>query len=184
MLHFGNICRKLASAFIGILCLSAFCSVAYATDQLDISTGLKTWLLVNDRPQGKVTVAVVYDPSNPSSEADGKIIQQDIGTGVGVPGGLNVVSALVPAGDMKAISAAKIAFLATGLSAEALNNISKTAASSGVLTMSADMTCVQANKCVIGIATKPRVDIYYSAVAAEASHISFAPAFVMLARKI
>lgn len=167
-----------------VLYLCIFCQGAYATDQSDIATGLKVWLLVNDRPSGTITVAVIFDASNPNSKADAKTIKEDIDKGIGVPEGLNIVATLVSIADIAQLAKPNIAFVANGVSQDGFDTISKAATVSGILTISADTNCVQANKCVIGVTTQPRVEIYYSPVAAEASRIKFAPAFIMLARQI
>jgi hypothetical protein len=43
---------------------------------------------------------------------------------------------------------------------------------------------VKSGKCVLGIISKPRVEILYNEAAAEAAHISFAATFLMLVQRI
>lgn len=50
--------------------------------------------------------------------------------------------------------------------------------------MSTDLGCVKANKCILGLVSKPSVDIYYSKSAADAAKITFSPAFTMLVKQI
>ena len=159
------------------------CSPAWATDAQDISIGLKALLLMSDRPSGTVNMAIVYDSANPESKTDAESIKHTIDNGNGVPGGLRLTSRLVSISGIDRLTDVKLAFLASGISPAGFDSISK-AASSGVLTVSTDTACVRTNKCVLGIESKPRVVIYYSPAAAEAAHISFVSAFLMLVKQI
>ncbi|HEU5048558.1 MAG TPA: hypothetical protein VFT64_12030 [Rickettsiales bacterium] len=163
---------------------SLLCQPALATDQLDISTGLKTWLLVNERPTGVIKVAVLFDESNPLSKADAQTIKDDMDKGIGIPGGVEVTAGLVASNDATQLAGARVAFLTDGMSETAIRTAGKTALKAGVLTISTNLNCVAMEQCIIGIISKPRVEIYYSATAAEAAHISFSPAFIMLVRQL
>ncbi len=175
-------CMRLLTAIcFGLLCL---CSPAQATDQRDIATGLKTLLLLTDKMAMPATVAVLYDPTLPDSQEDAETIKNDIENGIGVPGELTLKAQLTSVEVFSPASSAKIAFVAQGLAADSFDRIGRAAAAAGILTMSVDMNCVRANKCVLGIVTRPRVEIDYSPAAAQAAHIVFAPAFIMLAKQI
>ncbi len=160
------------------------CPSAHATDQLDISTGLKTLLLMTNRVSGLIAVAVVFDPANPESRMDAENIRSAIDSGNGVPGGLKMTAELVGYTSFLKSTDAKVAFLAKAIPVSSFDTISATAQSSGILTISTDLDCVKSGKCVLGIMSKPRVEIYYSPAAAEAAHINFAPAFIMLAKQV
>lgn len=173
--------RKVVLSFF--FSLLFICSPAWATDAQDISIGLKALLMMNDRPSGIVNMAVVYDPAVPESKADAESIKNKIDNGVGVPGGLKLASRLVSISESDKLTDVKLAFLASEVSPVGFDAISK-AASSGILTVSTDTACVRSNKCVLGVEAKPRVAIYYSAAAAEAAHIHFVSAFLMLVKQI
>ncbi len=166
-----------------LLCLAG-ASVARATDQFDISTGLKTIYLLKEKIPMPVTVGVVYDAANEQSQNDAIVVKDNIDKSVGVPGGMTAVAKLVKNSDLTSLTGVKVIFVTQGLSTEMLLETNHAAATAGILSISTDLTCAASNKCVLGIVSKPRVEIYYSTVAAEASHIGFVPAFIMLAKPV
>jgi hypothetical protein len=52
------------------------------------------------------------------------------------------------------------------------------------VTLSTDMSCVRANRCVVGVASSPRVEIVVSHAAAAEARVSFAQAFRVMIREI
>ncbi len=158
-------------------------SVSAATDEADISVGMKTLPLLSDAITGTTFLAIIYDPSNAASvkEADG--IKSIIDRKLETPDDLKLVGTLVPVGELQKLSASKIAFL-TGELGSYYNAIGTVSARNHVLTMSTDLGCVQANQCVLGITSKPHVQIYFSQGAANAAQITFGQVFMMLVKKI
>ena len=159
-------------------------SASFATDARDISIGVRVLLLMKDKYAGSVPVAIVYNPAVPSSLSDAENIKKSIETSAGIPEELKLNAYLVSIDHVEKLSGAKAAFLADNLSSDGVNSACNAAGREGILTISSNIDCVKANKCVIGIISKPRVEIYYSPVAAEASHISFSSAFIMLVKPI
>lgn len=169
------------STFVGCL---LFAPVhACATDAQDISASLKALLLMNSHPSGNISVAIVFDPLNQESRADAEGIKTIMDNGIGSSSIMKLEPRLVSIADTSRFSDAKVVFLAKGISPAGFEAISK-AASPGILTISTDIDCVMAHKCVLGITSKPHVTIYYSTVATEAEHISFVSAFLMLVKHI
>jgi len=158
--------------------------IAFATDQIDLSVGLKTLFLMNNKISGTVAVAVVFDPVNAESKTDAETIKNNIDSGNGIPNGLTLSAHLVSIHDLEKSPGAKVIFLAKDLSAVNFDAVNRTATATGALTMSTDLECVKTNKCILGIVSRPRVTIYFSETAANASHIGFAPAFLMLVQQI
>jgi len=173
--------KILAAAFFAVVTLAS--GAALATDQLDISVGLKTLPLLNNKLSGSAVMAVVYDPADAQSKAEADAIVSAVGAGIDAPGGVKVTATLVSTAELAKLSQAKLAFVTGGLKG-ALDQVAAAAASNGVLTMSTDLDCVKANKCVLGIVSKPSVDIYYSKTAADNAKIGFAPAFAMLVKQV
>lgn len=174
---------KNAALLAGLFLLS-MCPGAYATDVLDITTGLKTLLLVNNRQAEDVRVAIVFDPTNSASKSDAETIKSNVDHGAGVPAGLTVTALLVSISNLSSLSQTQVAFLASGLSNADYSLVSSAASSHGVLTISTGTDCVKSNKCILGVITNPRLEIYYSEYAAKKANIKFSDAFIMLARKI
>jgi hypothetical protein len=157
---------------------------AMATDQLDVSVGLKTLPLLTPKITGPATVAIVFDPSNAESKADADAIKAVIDGGLEAPGGVKLVALMVAVGEIGKVSGAKIAILTRGAGKSAFDGLATAATAAGVLSMSTDLDCVKASKCVLGIQSKPSVDIYFSKAAADAAKLVFSPAFAMLAKQI
>jgi hypothetical protein len=152
---------------------------ACAADQLDLKVGLKTLPLLTNKLSGSVTMAVVFDPSVGASKSEADSVVGLVGSGIEAPGGVTVTAKAVPVGDL-AKGDAKIAYVTTGLG-KSWDAVQQGA--SGILTMSTDLDCVKANKCILGIVSQPSVSIYYSKAAADAQKISFSDAFAMLSKK-
>ncbi len=167
----------------GSLCLVAFGSTtALATDELDLSVGLKTLPLLRDHIVGQINMAIVFDDANPESRRDAAAIKAAVDNGIEVPGGEKLRAMMVPSRELPALKGASMIFLAKGAGPEAFDSVAQSASANGILSMSADVKCVRANKCVLGIVSRPTVEIYYSRVAATASRVGFSSAFVMLAK--
>jgi hypothetical protein len=160
----------------------AICTPALATDALDVSVGLKTLPLLTTRINGQINMAIVFDAAKPESRSDAEAIKAAVDAGLDVPGGARLVPMIVPLNELPKLKGANLIFLAKGVGPEAFVSVSQSAAASGILSMSTDVTCVWANKCVLGIVSRPTVEIYYSRAAAAASHLGFSAAFVMLAK--
>jgi len=165
-------------ASIMMIAASAFA----ATDQADLAVGMKTLPLLTNKITGTASLAIIYDPANPASKEEANGIKAVLDSGFEAPD-LKLTGVLVPVGDLGKMAGSRIAILTGGLSAhyDAINNA---AISNSVLTMSTDLDCVRANKCVLGLVSKPHVEIYYSKAAADAAKISFGQVFAMLVKQI
>ena len=169
----------LAAGSIMMLASSALA----ATDQTDLSVGIKTLPLLTNKIEGSAKIAIVFDPANGASKQEAGGIKAILDAGFEAPGDLKLTGVLVPVGDLATMADSKIAILTSGLSTH-FDAISTAAASNSILTMSTDLSCVQANKCILGIVSRPNVEIYYSKTAADAAKISFSQAFKMLVKQI
>ena len=154
-----------------------------ATDQADLAVGMKTLPLLANKITGTATLAIIFDPNNAASKEEAAGIKAILDSGFEAPGDLKITGVLVPVSDLDKMMGSKIAILTSGLSAH-YGAITKVATNNGVLTMSTDLGCVKANQCVLGIVSKPHVEIYYSKTAADAAKISFGQVFAMLVKQI
>lgn len=158
-------------------------STLAATDEQDLSVGVKTLPLLSNKITGTVKLAIVFDPVNPASRAEANGIKAILDGGFEAPGDLKLVGVMLPVADLGMLSGNKIAVLTSGLSGH-YDTIRDAASSNGVLTMSTDLECVRANRCVLGIVSKPHVEIYFSKMAADAAKLGFEQAFTMLVKQI
>ncbi|MBV8061553.1 MAG: hypothetical protein JO126_00660 [Alphaproteobacteria bacterium] len=155
---------------------------AHATDQKDLAVAEKTLPLLQDKLSGNVNVAIIYDPAVSTSKADADAIKAAL-EGNSSAAGATLVPVMVTPTELSKLGQAKLALVAYGMKTS-FDAIATAAATSGTLTISADLECVKANKCVLGVVSSPTVDIYYSKTAADAGKIVFAPAFTMLVKQI
>jgi hypothetical protein len=166
------------------LCVALACApCTAATDRADLSVGMKTLPLLTNKIEGSVTVAIVFDPASPVSRDDANNIKAIFDGGLEVPGDLKLNGLLVPVNELDKMGGTRIAVLAEGLGPH-YEAISAAASAGRILTMSTDLSCVQSNKCVLGMVSKPHVEIYYSKSAADAAKISFGQVFTMLVKQI
>lgn len=128
---------------------------------------------------GTINAVIIYDPGNAASEAEAASIEQQFGTGLVVGRGVIRVRK-VPVDSLNALSNVKLAFVTAGIRSQELSDF---ASREGVLTISSDASCVQAARCVLSVSDQSRAQITVSRAAAQASHVHFASAFLMLVRE-
>lgn len=175
-------CR--AVIFSIFFCCMAFSAPAFAvTDKADITVGMKTLPLLTTKITGTVTLAIVFDPANAESKTEAQEIKAVLDGNFQASGDIKLVGLLLPVQELGNISHHKIAIITGGLS-KYYDAIGAATANTGILTMSTDLDCVRANKCILGIVSKPTVDIYYSRSAADSAKTGFSQAFTMLVKQI
>jgi hypothetical protein len=128
------------------------------------------------RLSGPTPVAIVYDAGDSASEADAREIAR--GLAAAAPSGVSFQTQLVPASGLGAIGRARVVFLASGVSSQAA--VFAVASKAHAVTVSFDLGCVNAGRCVIGVRTAPKVEILVSRAARQSSGVAFSQAFLML----
>lgn len=168
-------------AFVVLTLLLSPSSFAKDTESTDVLVGLKTFPMLDSFPSGAVVVGIVYNPAVAESKTDAEAIKAVLDSNVKSTG--KVSGLMVPVSDLGKLAQVKVAFVAKGVKGH-FDDVAQMAAAHNVLTMSTDMDCVRANKCVLGIISKPIVEIYFSRIASESAKIDFDPAFIMLIKKV
>jgi hypothetical protein len=171
--------RSAVRVFVPAILLVA-ASSAQATTDLDLKVGFKTLPLLLNKLSGTVPMAVLFDPAQPASKAEADQVVALAGGGLQAPGGVTVTAVAVPVTDLSKHPDAKLAFVTSGLG-KSWDAVQQSA--TGVLTMTTDLDCVKADKCVLGIVSAPSVAIYYSKPSSDAQKVGFSDAFAMLAKK-
>jgi len=176
--------KVLSSIFACSLLWFSMSAVApvFATEALDVSVGLKTLPLLKNRITGTINMAIVFDPANPESRADADMIKAFADDESMAPSGDRLIGMKVAVNDLAKLKGAKVVFVAKGVGADGFETVALAAAADGLLSMSTDLACVKAGKCVLGIVTRPTVEIYFSRTAALASNLGFSSSFIMLAK--
>lgn len=158
-----------------------FAPHAMATTASDVIVGIKTLPLLSDRPSGDIAVALIYNPDSAASKDDADTVMLALNR---TTGDITSKGVMVPVNNLKKLAGTRAAFLMQGVRGS-MDAIYEAANAAHVLTMSSDLSCVRANRCVLGILTggSAPVEIYYSKEAAEAAKVSFVQAFMMLVKR-
>lgn len=131
---------------------------------------------------GAVQAAIIFEPGNAASEADAAAIERVVGSGLAA-GRASLRTRRVPVAALGTLGNYRAAFVTAGLRGEQ-PAIAAAAARASVVTITSDQACVQAGRCVVGIANGSRVQITVSRAAAKASNVRFGSAFLMLVKEI
>lgn len=159
-------------------------SPALATDKTDLTIAVKTLAQLTSKIKGAAVMAIVYDPANAESRAEAESAKAIIEAGIDAPDGLKITPKLVSFTEVSRLKGeAKLAFLTRGLHAS-IDAIYSTLAAAGILTLTTTVDYVKANKCILGIVSKPDIEIFYSKAAADSTRISFSDSFTMLVSQI
>lgn len=134
-------------------------------------------------PKGPMQVAILFDPDNAVSVADTASIERAIGSGLTT--GTTVVRtkrvAITMLSDLRGYRAA---FVTAGLRKEQQEALAAAAVRASTVTITTDLACVQAARCVVAIGSGPRVQITVSRAASRAVGARFGSAFLMLVKEI
>ena len=122
------------------------------------------------------TVAIVYDAAG---QAEAEALNAAMAGGLSA-GRVTLNGQLVPVG--QPVSGAHAALFVGG----AAGNVGavQAATSSGVMTVSTDLSCVQAGNCVMGVQSAPSVRILVNRAAADRASVSFSTAFAMMVEEL
>jgi hypothetical protein len=176
-----NKVRKIAVVIVLLAAFFGAAPSAYAMDELDLSVGLKTLPLLDNKLGGNVPVALIYNPKLPASQAEANSLYKTITGGFQAPGGIKLSAVMVSTEDLSKLTTIKVGIVTEGSCTAA---VAEATAGQGILTMTSDLDCVRANRCVLGIKSRPNVEIFLSKSAAEAAKVGFSQAFIMIAERV
>ncbi len=166
---------------LSVVVLAFFETGSAAMDRTDLTVGMKTLPLLNEKLTGTVKIAILFDPGQADSSHEAEAIKSLIDTGIDMPTDLTIDAITVPINQMEKMAGSRIAIVTPNLK-RYYDAISSSADMNKTLTITTDLDCVRQDKCILGVVSKPRVEIYYSKVAAENAKITFEQAFTMLAK--
>ncbi len=165
-------------AFAGALLL--FPMQANADGAREVQVAGRTLTFLDNGPTGRVTFAVVFDPSKPASVAEKDEVMAALGAGMAV-GAVTVVGKAVDVGSVAGTSGVGAFYLTHGVNYASVGAAAK---SKKILSISSDMACVQSGACVMGVAASPKVEIVVNSASAAAVGASFKAAFKMMIKEI
>jgi hypothetical protein len=172
--------RVIASGFLFLLCLAQPGS-CNATTLNELKVGVRVFDFMVLPPHGKTPLAVIYDGQNRASLEDARAIQGWVNSGV-ASGKAELIPSLVDARELDEAPDFRLAIVANGSHAFD-TRILAYAQKKQTLTISSDLACMQAGKCVVGIVGSPRVEVIINREAAASCGITFAEAFRMMVRE-
>lgn len=155
-------------------------SAKAATTEKDLQVVARAAAFTEGLSKGTLTAAVAYDAGSAASKADADNIVSIIGGGLSASG-VTLKPVLVSSGSLGGLSGANIVIVASD-SGSAQGSIFSAAGNK--LTVSSDMSCVKNAKCVMGVASAPKVEIVVNRNAASGAGVSFAQAFRMMISEI
>jgi hypothetical protein len=132
---------------------------------------------------GSVIMGVVYAPGNAASETDLKAVQETLGKGV-KSGNVTLEAKPIAVTNLASdLTDLKVIFITEGLAAH-YEQIVAAIKDRGILSVTTDLACVQADKCAVGVKSEPKVEIIVSRAAAGAVGVGFSASFRMMVKEI
>ena len=140
----------------------------------DIEVAARTFKFIDGAPKGSATMGIVVDASVAESAAQGDALMSALGGGA--VAGLTITPKIIAPG---AADGVDLIFVTNGLGA-AHGDIAAAAKAQGVMTFSTDMSCVEAQNCVMGVQSEPKVQIVVSRSASSAVGLTMNQALKMM----
>lgn len=151
---------------------------ATATTQKDVWIGIRVIdHIVKPLKNGRA-IGIVYDPGNPQSVHDARLILESLPFPT-LDDGKVSGAVLIDIGDLDDAPDIRAVILADHMKPY-FSRLCEFGSRAGVPLLSADLDCVRAAKCTVGIASFPRVEVFVSTQQAQASGIRFSEAFHMM----
>ena len=148
------------------------------TTDKDVLVAVRTLAFVVHPPAGAVPLAVVFDPAAPQSLAELQTVIGVLDDGTRV-GAMTVHPVPVAITDLDQLSNYRFVLLIAGVQSYRQAIFDRTRGQ-GIVTISADLDCVRAGLCVMGVAAQPRVQVLVNRTAAAAAAVEFLLAFRMM----
>lgn len=144
----------------------------------DVQIAVRTIGFVRNPPNGPVDLAILFDPAVPVSAAEAQTATATIGGGLRV-GAATVRGVPLSISDLSRLGSFRFVLVTTGLQSH-FDNIFEATRGRGILSISVDMACARAGRCVMAVASEPRVQILVNRQASEACAVEFAAAFRLM----
>jgi hypothetical protein len=173
----GRLGRLLAVAWLAMMPVAE----AAATSLKDLQIGIRGVSFLTEPPQGRIPVAVIHDGQSRSSQQDAAAIAGWLAA-EGRTARVELQPVLVDIRELGSAQAFRVAFISAGMTGH-FQAISDYARQNGTLTITADLACVKAGGCVLGVTSDPAVEVTLSRQASQASGVDFVRAFRMMVKE-
>ncbi len=169
--------RALAVGML-LLILAILPNSGNATTLNELKVGIRVVDFMASPPRGKTPLALIYDPQVRGSSEDAQSLLNWLNGNMGVSKA-ELVPMLVDIRQLDENPNFRVGFIAAGMETH-YGRIFDYARRNRTLTISADLACVRAGKCTVGVAGAPRVEVIISQMAALSCGIEFTEAFRMM----
>jgi hypothetical protein len=166
-------------AYVAALGLGVAPACAWAA--LNLPVAVRVVGFTQPAPAGILNAGIVFEPGNAASEAEAAAIEQQVGAGL--PAGRGTIRVRrIPANALNELSGLRVVFVTVGVRGQ--QQVADLAARASILTITSDLSCVHAARCVVGITGGAQPQITVSRAAAKAAGVRFGSAFLMLVKEI
>jgi hypothetical protein len=157
---------------------------AAATTPADLGVGVRTVRFLEDPPKDKVPVAVVYDGQSKESSDDAQAILAWLQANRSVLGA-EIEPGLVDVRNLTGLSVPRgVAIVAAHTDQRFFDAIFDYARRTGALTMSADLACVNAGRCTVGMRAGDSVVVLVNHQVMKDCGTRFKQGFLMMVKGI
>ena len=167
--------------FTYLVAVSLGAAPACALSALNLPVASRVVGFTRPAPNGNITAGIVYDPGNAASAAEAAAIEQQAAGRLST-GRATIKVRKIPVNALGGLAGVHIAFVTVGVREQ--QQVADLAARNSILTITSDIACVQAARCVVGITGGSQPQISVSRAAAKAGKIRFGSAFLMLIKEI
>jgi len=169
-------------ALVFILSLVIIAPSYAETSQKDVMIVVRTFSFLANPPTGMVDLAVVYDPSKPTSVEDKENVYLTIDGGTQV-GSILVRSIPVPITDIDTLRKYHFILFTSDLDIAYVHEVNSLISDSTV-TMSTNLTYVREGDCVLGVISEPKVRILVNSLALKKANLQFLTTFRMIVTEV
>ncbi len=169
---------RIGAAVAVCVALNLVAEPTAALSDKGVQIAMRTLSFVVDPPSGQTDIAILYDPNVPGSVEDAHVAEASLGTGLQV-GQATLRPVLVEVGELGRLSGVRFALITSGLQTH-YDEIYAATRANGILSITCEMACVDAGRCVMAIESEPTVEIVVDRTASRESSIEFATAFRMM----
>lgn len=153
-------------------------STARATTLRDVQVGLRTLEFISPPIRGTVDVAILHDARDAASRDDGRKISQWLADNrVGLSAGF--LPHLLDTESLGTAQPFRVAVVAK-MQPEHYKSVQSYSIRHKTITITADIPCVMAHACIVGVTTAQRTEIVISRQASQSCGITFLEAFRMM----
>lgn len=159
-----------------LACFLVFCSPARAdVTTADVQVAARALSFVSNPLKGTVRVGIVYAAGNPKSVQQAQGLRSLLGSGLRV-GNLELRPVLVKSTDVAGANV-DLFFLTEFMTVDETPNLLGDRARRPILCVTTDLAQVRSGACVMGVQSRPKVEVFVNQASAKANHVSFSTVF-------